>query len=329
MEQRALGTQGLVVSALGLGCMGMSEFYGKADEEECISTIHQALDLGITLIDTSDIYGPFTNEELVGKAIRGNRNRVVLATKFGVVRNPSDPNARGINGRPEYVKQCCDASLKRLRVDHIDLYYQHRVDPTVPIQDTVGAMADLVSDGKVRYLGLSEAAPETIKRAHRTHQISALQTEYSLWSRDPEDMILPLVKKLGIGFVAYSPLGRGFLTGRFQKFDDLAPDDYRRNSPRFQGDNFQKNLRLVKRVQEIAKGKGITAGQLALAWVLAQERFIVPIPGTTHRAHLSENAAALRVQLTRSDLEALAEVMPKGAASGPRYPEAMMQHVNR
>ncbi len=329
MEQRALGKQGLVVSALGLGCMGMSEFYGQADEEECIATIHQALDLGITLIDTSDIYGPFTNEELVGKAIRGNRNRVVLATKFGVVRNPADPNARGINGRPEYVKQCCDASLKRLRVDHIDLYYQHRVDPTVPIQETVGAMADLVSDGKVRYLGLSEAAPETIKRAHRTHQISALQTEYSLWSRDPEDMILPLVKKLGIGFVAYSPLGRGFLTGRFQKFDDLAPDDYRKSSPRFQGDNFQRNLKLVKRVQEIAKGKGITAGQLALAWVLAQERFIVPIPGTTHRAHLSENAAALRVQLTRSDIEALDEVMHKGAASGTRYPEAMMQHVNR
>ena len=329
MEQRALGTQGLVVSALGLGCMGMSEFYGKADEEECIATIHQALDLGITLIDTADIYGPFTNEELVGKAIRGNRNRVVLATKFGVVRNPADPNARGINGRPEYVKQCCDASLKRLRTDHIDLYYQHRVDPTVPIQETVGAMADLVSDGKVRYLGLSEAAPETIKRAHRTHQISAVQTEFSLWSRDPEDMILPLVKKLGIGFVAYSPLGRGFLTGRFQKFEDLAPDDYRRNSPRFQGDNFQKNLKLVKRVQEIAKGKGVTAGQLALAWVLAQERFIVPIPGTTHRAHLSENAAALRVQLTRSDLEALAEVMPKGAASGMRYPAEMMQHVNR
>ncbi len=329
MEQRALGTQGLVVSALGLGCMGMSEFYGKADEEECVATIHQALDLGITLIDTADIYGPFTNEELVGKAIRGNRNRVVLATKFGVVRNPADPNARGINGRPEYVKQCCDASLKRLRTDHIDLYYQHRVDPTVPIQETVGAMADLVADGKVRYLGLSEAAPETIKRAHRTHQISAVQTEFSLWSRDPEDMILPLVKKLGIGFVAYSPLGRGFLTGRFQKFEDLAPDDYRRNSPRFQGDNFQKNLKLVKRVQEIAKGKGVTAGQLALAWVLAQERFIVPIPGTTHRAHLSENAAALRVQLTRSDLEALAEVMPKGAASGMRYPAEMMQHVNR
>ena len=329
MEQRALGTQGLVVSALGLGCMGMSEFYGKADEEECVATIHQALDLGITLIDTADIYGPFTNEELVGKAIRGNRNRVVLATKFGVVRNPADPNARGINGRPEYVKQCCDASLKRLRTDHIDLYYQHRVDPNVPIEETVGAMADLVADGKVRYLGLSEAAPETIKRAHRTHQISAVQTEYSLWSRDPEDMILPLVKKLGIGFVAYSPLGRGFLTGRFQKFEDLAPDDYRRNSPRFQGDNFQKNLKLVKRVQEIAKGKGVTAGQLALAWVLAQERFIVPIPGTTHRAHLSENAAALRVQLTRSDLEALAEVMPKGAASGMRYPAEMMQHVNR
>jgi aryl-alcohol dehydrogenase-like predicted oxidoreductase len=329
MEQRPLGKQGLVVSALGLGCMGMSEFYGKADEEECIATIHQALDLGITLIDTADIYGPFTNEELVGKAIRGNRNRVVLATKFGVVRNPADPNARGINGRPEYVKQCCDASLKRLGVDHIDLYYQHRVDPAVPIEETVGAMAELVRAGKVRYLGLSEAGPETIKRAHRTHPITALQTEYSLWSRDPEDKILPLVKKLGIGFVAYSPLGRGFLTGRFQKFEDLAPDDYRRSSPRFQGENFQKNLDLVKRVMEMARDKGITAAQLALAWVLAQEKFIIPIPGTARRAHLSENAAALRVELSRNDLARLDEVMPKGAASGTRYPAEMMQHVNR
>jgi aryl-alcohol dehydrogenase-like predicted oxidoreductase len=329
MEQRALGKQGLVVSALGLGCMGMSEFYGKADEAECISTIHQALDLGINLIDTSDIYGPFTNEELVGKAIRGRRGRVVLATKFGIVRNPADPAARGVNGRPEYVKQSCEGSLKRLRVDHIDLYYQHRVDPAVPIEETVGAMAELVRAGKVRYLGLSEAGRETIKRAHRTHPITALQTEYSLWSRDPEDEILPLVKKLGIGFVAYSPLGRGFLTGRFQKFEDLAPDDYRRSSPRFQGENFQKNLDLVKRVMEMARDKGITAAQLALAWVLAQERFIIPIPGTTRRAHLSENAAALRVELSRNDRARLDEVMPKGAASGTRYPEALMKNVNR
>ena len=329
MEQRPLGKKGLVVSALGLGCMGMSEFYGKADEAESISTIHQALDLGINLIDTSDIYGPFTNEELVGKAIRGRRSGVMLATKFGVVRNPADPTARGINGRPEYVKHCCDGSLKRLRVDHIDLYYQHRIDPSVPIEETVGAMSELVTAGKVRYLGLSEAGPETIKRAHRTHPIAALQTEYSLWSRDPEDKILPLVKKLGIGFVAYSPLGRGFLTGRFQKFDDLAPDDYRRNSPRFQSENFQKNLDLVKRVMAMARDKGITAGQLALAWVLAQGRFIVPIPGTTRRTHLSENAAALRIELSRDDLAWLDEVMPKGAASGMRYPEAMMQHLNR
>ena len=329
MEQRSLGKRGLVVSAIGLGCMGMSEFYGKADEAESISTIHQALDLGISLIDTSDIYGPFTNEELVGKALRGYRKRVVLATKFGIVRNPADPTARGINGRPEYVKQCCDASLKRLHVDCIDLYYQHRVDPAVPIEETVGAMAELVAAGKVRYLGLSEAGPETIKRAHRTHSISALQTEYSLWSRDPEEEILPLVKKLGIGFVAYSPLGRGFLTGRFQKSDDLAPDDYRRNSPRFQGENFQKNLQLVKRVQEMAQSKGVTTGQLALAWVLAQEKFIVPIPGTTRRAHLTENGGALRVELTREDLSRLDEVIPKGAASGLRYPEAMMKNVNR
>jgi aryl-alcohol dehydrogenase-like predicted oxidoreductase len=329
MEQRTLGKQGLVVSALGLGCMGMSEFYGKADEAECISTIHQALDLGINLIDTSDIYGPFTNEELVGKAIRGRRGRVVLATKFGIIRNPAEPAARGVNGRPEYVKQCCDASLKRLGVDHIDLYYQHRVDPAVPIEETVGAMAELVRAGKVRYLGLSEAGPETIKRAHRTHPITALQTEYSLWSRDPEDKILPLVKKLGIGFVAYSPLGRGFLTGRFQKFEDLAPDDYRRSSPRFQGENFQKNLDLVKRVMEMARDKGITAAQLALAWVLAQEKFIVPIPGTARRAHLSENASALRVELSRNDLARLDEVMPKDAASGTRYPEALMKNVNR
>ncbi len=327
MEQRRLGKEGPTVSAIGLGCMGMSEFYGRADESENIATIHRALDLGITLIDTADAYGPHTNEQLVGRAIRGRRQEIILATKFALVRS-ADPNYRGVDGRPEYVKSACKASLRRLGVDHIDLYYQHRVDPAVPIEETIGAMADLVKAGKVRFLGMSEAAPQTIRRAHRVHPVTALQTEYSLWTRDPEDEVLPTVRELGIGFVAYSPLGRGFLTGRFRRFEDLPPGDYRRTSPRFQGANFQKNLDLVNRVGEIAQKKGVTPGQLALAWVLAQGKDIVPIPGTTRRAHLEENVAALSVELTNADLEAIRQVMPEGAAAGDRYPEHMMKRIN-
>ncbi len=327
MDQRTLGTQGLTVSALGLGCMGMSEFYGAADDEESLATIHRALELGITLLDTADTYGPFKNERLLCRALKGRRDQVVLATKFGIVRT-SDPAVRGVNGSPEYVQQSCDGSLKRLGVDHIDLYYQHRVDATVPIEDTIGAMADLVRAGKVRFLGMSEAGPQTIRRAHAVHPISALQTEYSLWTRDPEDGILPVVRELGIGFVAYSPLGRGFLTGRITRYEDLALNDFRRYSPRFQGENFRKNLDLVVRVEAIAKAKGVTAGQLALAWVAAQGTDIVPIPGTTRRAHLEENVAALAVELTQQDLADLAAVMPRGAASGTRYPEAGMRVVN-
>ena len=327
MDTRTLGTQGLTVSALGLGCMGMSEFYGAADDEESLATIHGALELGITFLDTADMYGPFKNERLLGSALKGRRDRVVLATKFGIVRT-SDPAVRGVNGRPEYVQQSCDGSLKRLGVDHIDLYYQHRVDPTVPIEDTVGAMADLVRAGKVRFLGMSEAGPQTIRRAHAVHPISALQTEYSLWTRDPEDGILAVVRELGIGFVAYSPLGRGFLTGRITRYEDLALDDFRRYSPRFQGENFQKNLDLVVRLAAIAKAKGVTAGQLALAWVAAQGRDVVPIPGTTRRAHLEENVAAMAVELTEQDLAGLAAVMPRGTASGLRYAEAGMRMVN-
>ncbi|MBD0318764.1 MAG: aldo/keto reductase [Gemmatimonadetes bacterium] len=328
MEERALGGGGLRVSALGLGCMGMSEFYGEGDDTESLATIHRALELGVTLLDTADIYGPFTNEELVGRAIRGRRDRVVIATKFGIVRS-EDPKSRAVNGRPEYVRGACEASLQRLGVDHIDLYYQHRVDAGVPIEETVGAMARLVEAGKVRFLGLSEAGPETIRRAHREHPIAALQTEYSLWSREPEDEILPAVRELGIGFVPYSPLGRGFLTGQIRTPDDLAPDDFRRSNPRFQGENFARNLELVERIGEMARAKGCTPAQLALAWVLAQGEDMVPIPGTKRRTYLEENLAALAVELTADDLARIDEIAPEGAAAGLRYPEAAMKSIGR
>jgi aryl-alcohol dehydrogenase-like predicted oxidoreductase len=329
MELRHLGTRGLTVSALGLGCMGMSEFYGSTDDQESLATIDRALELGINFLDTADVYGPFKNEELVGKALKGRRDKVVLATKFGIVRDPNNQAARGVSGTPDYVHKACEASLRRLGVETIDLYYQHRVDPSTPIEETVGAMAELVKEGKVRYLGLSEAGPETLRRATKIHPIAALQTEYSLWSRDPEDGILATCRELGIGFVAYSPLGRGFLTGQIKKFEDLEPTDYRRLSPRFQGENLQANLDLVKRVEELAGEKRCKASQLALAWVLAQGKDIVPIPGTKRRSYLEENAGALDVHLTAEDLQRIAQVMPHGAATGSRYPETMMKMVGR
>ena len=326
MQKRSLGTQGLVVSELGLGCMGMSEFYGTADEDESIATNHHAIELGVTFLDTADMYGPFTNERLVGRAIADRRDQVTLATKFGNER-AEDGTRLGVNGRPEYVRKACDASLDRLGVEHIDLYYQHRVDPDTPVEETWGAMKELVEAGKVRYLGISEAAPETIRRAHEVHPITALQTEYSLWSRDVEDEILPTVRELGIGFVAYSPLGRGFLTGRIQRFEDLPEGDFRRSSPRFQGENFEKNLELVDRVKEIAHEKGVAASQLALAWLLHQGEDIVPIPGTKRREYLEENVAAVGITLTDEELRRIDEVAPKGAASGERYSD--MSPVNR
>ena len=318
MEPRRLGNQGLMVSPVGLGCMGMSDAYGPADEAESLATIHRALDLGVNLLDTSDAYGPFTNEELVGKAIRDRRDDVNVATKFGFVGGTDGKGGGRIDGRPEHVRAACDGSLRRLGIGHIDLYYQHRVDPNVPIEETVGAMAELVHQGKVRYLGLSEASPATVLRAHSIHPITALQTEYSLWSRDPEDELLPTLRKLGVGFVAYSPLGRGFLTGQLRRFEDLPADDWRRHRPRFQGENFRKNLELVDRVREIAATKDVTPAQLALAWLLAQEG-VVPIPGTKRRKNLEENVAALGITLTSEDLKRIDEAAPKGAASGERY----------
>jgi len=326
MERRTLGTAGLSVSALSLGCMGMSEFYGPTDEQEALATIDRALELGITMLDTADVYGPRTNEVLVGKAVKGRRDSVIIATKFGIVRT-DDPSYRAVNGRPEYVKASCDGSLKRLGIDTIDLYYQHRVDPNTPIEDTVGAMSELVAAGKIRYIGLSEASPATIRRAHAVHPITALQTEYSLFTRDPEGGLLAACRELGIGFVAYSPLGRGFLGGRIRSTNDLAHDDFRRNTPRFQGEHLERNLALVERIEAIAAQKGCTAAQLGLAWVLAQGRDIVPIVGTKRRVYLEQNVAAVSLPLTGEDLRILDEAAPLGAVSGDRYPTRVMHMI--
>ena len=328
MKQRQLGQSGLSVSALGLGCMGMSEFYGARDEAEAIATIHRALELGVTLLDTADMYGRGHNEELVGRAIRGRRGQVLVATKFGIVRS-ADPLERGVSGKPDYVRRACEASLRRLGVEVIDLYYQHRIDPNTPIEETVGAMAELVRAGKVRYIGLSEAAPQTLRRACAVHPIAALQTEYSLWTRDPEAEILATCRQLGVGFVAYSPLGRGFLTGQFKRFEDLPPDDHRRNMPRFQGENFNHNLTLVQQLEAMAVGRGCSPAQVALAWVLAQGDDIVPIPGTKRRTYLEENLNALTIELTQEELERLNAIAPAGITAGQRYPEAMMHLLNQ
>ena len=328
MTNRTLGNSNQAISALGLGCMGMTDFYGIRNDDESVATIHAALDAGLNFLDTADMYGPYTNEELVGRAIRDRRNEVVLATKFGIVRDPNDPAKRSINGRPEYVRQACENSLKRLGVDMIDLYYQHRVDPNTPIEETVGEMSRLVDEGKIRFIGLSEAGADTIRRANAVHPVAAVQSEYSLWSRDIEDEVIPAVRELGITLVAYSPLGRGFLTGQIKRFDDLAADDYRRHSPRFQGENFQKNLNVVKQLEELAARKGVTASQLALAWLLAQGPEIVPIVGTKRRTYLHENLGALDLTLTADDLAEIESVSPKEAVAGNRYPEAMMKLVN-
>ena len=330
MHTRTLGKNGPTVSALGLGCMGMSEFYGQGDDAESIATIHHALDRGVTLFDTADMYGPFTNEVLVGKAIKGRRDQVVLATKFGILRDPANPATRGVSGRPEYVRASCDASLMRLGVDHIDLYYQHRVDQSVPIEETIGAMAELVAAGKVRYLGMSEASAKTIERASKVHPITALQSEYSLWTRDPEENdTLAMCRKLGIALVAYSPLGRGFLTGAITRPDDFEAGDYRSSSPRFQSENFAHNLQLVKQVEALAKEKGCSPAQLALAWVLAQGKDIVPIPGTKRRSRLDENLGALDVALGKAELASLAEIFPLDAAVGARYAPVAMAHIEK